>query len=67
MARKLEVGDTVQCRYYNSVDKKFYGATFVAEIVKIQPEYEEIKYVVRRIWDGYIVALHRKELIRRVE
>lgn len=75
MSKKLSVGDKVQCRLFNTPERKFYGEYFTATIVNIanQPKYSNVWYVepyykgyeVKRE-DGSNITLLRKEIIRRI-
>lgn len=82
MGRPLAVGDKVQCRLFNTPEGKFYGESWVGEILDIQvlvrhsdiwylDGEEEMKYLVTR--DGYAqlpggwIWLKRKEILRRVK
>jgi len=35
MSKRLSVGDVVVCRLFNSIDQKFYGKEWTAEVVGI--------------------------------
>lgn len=35
----VQIGDIVECQFYNSVEKKFYGATWKGSIVDIDLEH----------------------------
>jgi len=58
---KLQIGDTVLCRYYNTPERKFYGDYFQAEILEIKKDNPK-SYQVKRIDTGYTIWLHRKEI-----
>lgn len=75
MARKLEVGDRVLCRFFNTPDNEFYGDYLTATIVEIDNHYEFASYYNPTIEIGYLVKfdehrpdlwLHRKEIKRRL-
>lgn len=63
----IKVGSKVQCRYYNSMDKRFFGSLFEAEVIEIQTDncqnyYPVRNFVVKRSDDGRIVTIWRKEV-----
>lgn len=33
---RLQVGSIVECRYFNSIDKKFYGDFFTGKVIQIR-------------------------------
>lgn len=74
MSKPLTVGDWVECRLYNTPDRRFYGDCFTAVIVEIVPTrgYPHYgygpfgkNYTVRR-QDDTTIVLHRNEIKRRV-
>lgn len=71
MAKPLDVGDKVLCRYFNTPDNKFVGPTFEAEIMSISEgtTKNQRQFVVRRFDRkpvNAIVTIWRKEIIRRL-
>lgn len=76
MTRKLEIGDRVVCRFFNTPDKKFYGDYLKATIIGIDNDHEFSSYWQPTIEVGYQVKfdeyrpnlwLHRKEIKRRID
>lgn len=74
MAKKLEIGDRVWCRYYNDMDKRYYGEEFSGTIIDIgvnnnySPPRDftvEIKTGWRKPTVRYS-TLWRKEILRRI-
>ena len=57
--KTLKIGSIVQCRYFNTPENKFYGDLFEAKVINKSVQ----KWTVKR-FDGYVVALHRKEIKR---
>ena len=49
---KIQIGDTVQCRFYNCLDKAFYGEVWLGEVLDIGPEPESIALNSRDRWLG---------------
>lgn len=71
MTKKLQVGDLVICKFYNTPDKRFYGEEWKAKILKINPDVYDYKpprdFVVRDTLVGDIHTVWRKEIIRRIK
>lgn len=82
MTRKLSVGDKVICRLYNTPEGKFYGESWIGEILEIDQEAADYYYENIRLWPltagkkkpfrvSYPhlgdIWLHRKEIKRRVK
>ena len=83
MTRKmLKPGRIVLCRYFNSVDRKFYGEHFKAEYISKEKcnhpnylpslpdrDYYKVNYdhTVKRLDDDRIITVHRKEIVRILE
>ena len=68
MSRKLDLGDHVICRLYNTPEKKFYGPLFEGTIIAIAniTDRTKIKYKVAR--DNFpAIWLQRKEIKRRID
>ena len=65
----LKVGDTVQFRFYNTPEHKFYGDVLSGKIVEIQGGAFKLYYVKYEYAPGkfYTHALLRKEIKRRVK
>lgn len=66
MAKPLSVGDTVQCRFFNTPDGRFYGPYFVGKITKIN-QTNDHPYFVESESRPLGVWLHRKEIKRRIK
>lgn len=74
MSKKLSVGDEVECRLFNTPERKFYGPYFTATIVNIKEVkrssvwYAELvkAYEVKR-QDGSNIELYRKKIKRRIK
>lgn len=64
MGKQLTVGDKVTCRYFNKPDGKFYGDYFSVVLLAIDRAHD--MYEVRRE-NGYIINVHRKEILRRIK
>jgi hypothetical protein len=66
VGRKLQVGDLVECRFFNRPDNKFYGQLWTGELVAISDERgfsTHVKpYIVERDSGLPSIALHRKEI-----
>lgn len=68
MGKKLSVGDTVLCRYYQFPEKRFYGKFFQGVIIEINSGVGgEHTYRVAKIDNKMTVVIWRKEIIRRVK
>jgi hypothetical protein len=71
MTRKLEVGDTVICQFYNVPDKRFYGDIWKATIVEIQTgspaNYYPVRDFVVKDEEGKFHTVWRKEIKRRIK
>jgi len=74
MSKKLSVGDKVVFQFYNTPDKKFYGAAVNGTIIAIDPDHVtglghitpyQVKVDNKNYYESY--WLERKEIIRRVE
>jgi hypothetical protein len=70
MGRRLDVGDTVLCRFFNTPEGRFYGETFEAEITRIG-ELGELYgpgpwYTVQQLRGGFTFNLRRREIKRRL-
>ena len=67
MAKELSIGDKVLCRYFNKPEGKFYGETFIAEIIKVHKSFiEPREFTVKRGATGLVITLWRKEIKRRI-
>ena len=68
MSKPLSIGDRVLCRLFNTPERKFYGARYIAVILeKAEGDTGEKRYRVRQLdslWDTW---LKRKEILRRVK
>lgn len=71
---KLQIGDRVQCRYFNSPEGKFYGDYWIGTIIDIQMRpfsaiypYLEQQYFVKEDSGIASLWLHRKEIKRKVK
>lgn len=61
---KIQVGDQVNCRLYNTPEGQFYGELFLATILAIEPNNERNRpYRVKRQGTGYVMNLTRKEIM----
>jgi hypothetical protein len=68
----IKIGAKVKCQYYNTPDKRFYGETFEAEVIEIttskgnfDSNYNPKRdYVLKRLDDGRIITVWRKEIIK---
>jgi len=66
MGRKLEAGDTVLCKYFNTPEGKFYGELFRGIIVEVHPQgYDEPSFTIKKD-NGIYVKMARKEIKRRI-
>jgi len=65
MTRKLDVGDTVMIKFFNTPEQKFYGDEIKGTIEEINPSFDK-PYDIRLDLSGYVVSLQRKEIQRRV-
>jgi hypothetical protein len=61
---RLEVGSIVECRYFNSVENKFYGDFFTGKVTAIRNDDNNNKIFTVH-WIYGISDLKRKE-IRRI-
>lgn len=64
--KPISVNDKVLCRFYNSIEGKFYGATFETVILETRVKEGEKQFLIQhseisQVW------LHRKEILRRVK
>lgn len=66
MSNKLSVGDTVQCRLFNTPEGKFYGPYFVGKITKIGMT-KDCPYFVESDSKPFGLWLKRKEIKRRIK
>lgn len=69
MSNRLKIGSKIQCRYFNTPDKRFYGESFVAEVITIDNDKTKLylparQYVVKRLDDNRMVTVLRKEIKR---
>lgn len=59
--RSIQAGDMVNCRLFNRPMGKFYGPTFLAEVVAFR--IGEDKPVLVKRQTGGEIWLHRKEIL----
>lgn len=65
----IKVGDKVLCRFYNTLDKHFYGDSFTATVRTIlENDLHNKKYfVIPDDMNGLILRLDRKEIKRIIK
>lgn len=62
----LKIGDKVQFRFFNSVENRFIGEYKTGIIVDIDKAKDK-PFLVREIaYPSWVIALHRKEIKRRI-
>ncbi len=67
MANKLQVGDRVKVRLYNTPDRRFYGQTFEATIVPMPSSLTVRRDFTVRDNGGVTLTVWRKEIRGRVK
>jgi len=65
---KIGVGDTVRCRLFNVPEGKFYGDTFIANVIAVNTSDPRGRcYRVKRADNEYEISLSRKEIKGRTK
>jgi len=64
----IKVGNTVQCRFYNTPDKRFYGDTFTGKVLEIRrTATNKPEFLISSPMLSYAMWLHRKEIKRIIK
>jgi hypothetical protein len=63
----LKIGDSVNCRLYNSVERRFYGNSFTGKIIDVDKEYfvnddDKRGYLIQSNHFGFPIWMKRKEV-----
>ena len=63
LRKNIKIGDSLNCMYYNSVDKRYYGSFFTVTVVEIGTDnYKPVRDFVGKTEDGRLVTLWRMEI-----
>jgi hypothetical protein len=65
----IKIGDTVECRYFNTPEQKFYGEIFQADVVGVisHDDSNNNLYIVQRPNFPWTTTLKRKEIKRAIK